>query len=164
MSELKEKLAILAAKNKEIDKLKKDLVNESSKVFDEFRKEFFVNYPEIKSFSWNQYTPYFNDGDTCVFSANTDYIKVNGEHVDDCEWYNEKTVTNWGTYNREKKVYEGRVEVPNPKFNKSLSDATDMITEFLGQFDDNFYSSRFGDHAEVTVTADGIETEDYEHE
>lgn len=164
MSELKEKMALLAKKNEEIQRLKKDLVNESAKVFDEFRKDFFTDFPEVKSFSWNQYTPYFNDGDTCVFSANTDYIKVNGEYVDDCDWYDEKTVTNWGTYNRELKQYEGRVEVPNPNFDQRLSEATDMITKFLGQFDNDFYCSKFGDHVEVTITPDGIETEDYEHE
>lgn len=26
--------------------------------------------PTIASFSWSQYTPYFNDGETCVFSVN----------------------------------------------------------------------------------------------
>src|SRR6476661_3962783 len=32
-------------------------------------KEFFANTPEIIYITWDQYTPYFNDGDTCEFSV-----------------------------------------------------------------------------------------------
>lgn len=30
-------------------------------------KEFFAMYPEVKKIRWTQYTPFFNDGDPCVF-------------------------------------------------------------------------------------------------
>lgn len=30
-------------------------------------KDLFVTYPEVESVYWNQYTPYFNDGDPCYF-------------------------------------------------------------------------------------------------
>lgn len=32
---------------------------------------FFEKYPTLESFSWTQYTPYFNDGDTCQFSVHS---------------------------------------------------------------------------------------------
>jgi len=164
MELMKEKLAALDEKNKEIAKLKKSLLEESGKFFDEFRKDIFKSYPEITSFSWTQYTPYFNDGDSCTFSANTDYITVNGDSIDDCKWYNENNVTNWGTYDRNLKQYIGKVEVPNPNFDKRKAEATEIILDFLSKFDSDFYESRFGDHVSITVTADGIETDEYEHE
>ena len=40
--------------------------------------------PYIHSFGWNQYTPYFNDGDACVFSVGSPWFRT----VDDLEeWH-----------------------------------------------------------------------------
>lgn len=159
-----DKFKRLKEKQKEISDLKKQMITESNSIFTDLTKEFFDENPELKSFGWNQYTPYFNDGDTCEFSANTDYIYINGEHVDDCDWINEKTVTNWGKWNNTTKVYEGRVEIDNDKWNKSLSDITTEIKDFLGHFEDDFFISQFGDHSEITVTREGIDISDYEHD
>lgn len=154
----------LSSKNSQISNLKKELLEQSSTIFDNFRKEFFNEFPEVKSFAWNQYTPYFNDGSPCVFSANTDYLSVNGECAEDSDWYDPVEVKSWGTWNASTRKYEGRVEVPNTKYNERLSKATDVLKDFLSSFDDNFYVSKFGDHVEVVVTPGGIETEDYEHD
>lgn len=48
----------------------------ASAAFSAMARELFEKIPLIKSFSWTQYTPYFNDGDTCEFSANTDYPRI----------------------------------------------------------------------------------------
>jgi hypothetical protein len=159
-----EKLNLLKQKNREIEKLKSESYEISRTLFDEWSKDFFERNEKVDSFSWNQYTPYFNDGDTCVFSANTDYIKVNGEYAEECEWMNENIVTNWGTYNRETRKYEGRVEVPNSSYDAELSKAVGEIQDFLCNFDNDFFMSRFGDHTEITVSREGIEVEDYEHD
>ena len=39
-----------------------------------------------------------------------------------------------------------------------------MIKKFLNLFDDKFYQDQFGDHTMVTVTPNGVDTEDYEHD
>lgn len=162
--ELEEKINLIRTKNSEVYNLKDEIFNLSKDVFEDWCKSVFEKYPKIESFGWNQYTPYFNDGDTCTFSANTDYLSVNGEYVDDCEWTGATKVTNWGTYNRETKVYDGRVEVPNEKYDKELEDATDEIRNFLHTFDDDFYIRKFGDHSEITVTKEGVEVDDYDHD
>lgn len=162
--ELEEKINLIRTKNSEVYNLKDEIFNLSKDVFEDWCKSVFEKYPKIESFGWNQYTPYFNDGDTCTFSANTDYLSVNGEYVDDCEWTGATRVTNWGTYNRETKVYDGRVEVPNEKYDKELEDATDEIRNFLHTFDDDFYIRKFGDHSEITVTKEGVEVDDYDHD
>jgi hypothetical protein len=157
-------LEALKEKKKEIAKLKAEAQQMASDAFDSFCKEIFEKHPKVESFGWSQYTPYFNDGDTCTFSANTDYISINGEYVDDSKWVSKTNVTNWGTWNRELKVYEGRTEVPNLDYNEDLSKASDEIVEFLSNFDNDFYITRFGDHAEITVTPDGVDVDEYEHD
>ena len=157
-------LEALKEKQKEIAKLKAEAQQMASDAFDSFCKEIFEKHPKVESFGWSQYTPYFNDGDTCTFSVNTDYISINGEHVDDSNWVSEKNITNWGTWNRDLRTYEGRVEVPNLDYNSELVKGADEIVEFLSNFDDDFYITRFGDHAEITVSKDGVDVDEYEHD
>ena len=159
-----DKFAILREKQEEIKKMKKEMLEASNKIFTELTKTIFEDHPKVKSFGWNQYTPYFNDGDSCTFSANTDYIYINGDCVDDSECINETIITNYGTWNREKKVYEGRTEVPNLNYDSELVKANDEIKEFLCNFDEEFFMSQFGDHAEITVTAEGVSVDEYEHD
>ena len=161
---MEEMIAEIKEKQAEIKRLQKELQEKSSKIFLSSFKKLFEETPKLKSFAWTQYTPYFNDGDTCHFSANTDYLIINGDHEDDASWSQEKKVISWGTYNREKRVYEGRIEQDNPDYDKELSEAVDKVKQFLSLFDDNFYQTQFGDHVMITVTENGIDTEDYEHD
>ena len=159
-----EKFAVLREKQEEIKKLKEEMLEASNKIFTDLTKTIFEENPKVKSFGWNQYTPYFNDGETCTFSANTDYIYVNGVSVDESDWISETKITNYGTWNREKREYEGRKEVPNLNYDPELVKSSDEIREFLSNFDEDFFLSQFGDHAEITVTVDGVSVDEYEHE
>jgi hypothetical protein len=40
----------------------------------------------------------------------------------------------------------------------------DEIKEFLSNFDNDFFMSQFGDHAEITITAEGVSVDEYEHD
>ena len=157
-------LTEIRKKQAEIKELQKELQKKSADIFLSSFKRLFEENPKLKSFGWTQYTPYFNDGDTCTFSVNTDWIYINGIPVDDSDWVNETTITNYGTWNRDKKVYEGRTEVPNLNYDEELSKASNEISEFLSNFDNEFFISQFGDHAEITVTAEGVSVDEYEHD
>jgi hypothetical protein len=159
-----DKFAVLREKQEEIKKLKKEMLEASNKIFTDLTKTIFEDHPKVKSFGWNQYTPYFNDGDSCTFSVNTDYIYINGESVDESDWIDETKITNYGTWNREKKEYEGRTEVPNLIYDKELASASDEIKEFLSNFDEDFFMTQFGDHAEITITPEGVSVDEYEHD
>jgi hypothetical protein len=159
-----DKFAVLREKQEEIKKLKEEMLEASNKIFTDLTKTIFEDHPKVNSFGWNQFTPYFNDGDTCTFSVNTDYIYINGESVDESDWINETKITNYGTWNREKRQYEGRTEVPNFNYDKELVSACDEIREFLSNFDNDFFMSQFGDHAEITITAEGVSVDEYEHD
>jgi hypothetical protein len=159
-----DKFEILREKQMEIKKLKEEMLEASNKIFTELTKTIFEEHPKVKSFGWNQFTPYFNDGETCTFSANVDYIYINGTCVDDSDWVSENIITNYGTWNRETKKYEGRTEVPNFNYDSELVKANDDIIEFLRNFDEDFFMAQFGDHAEVTVTEEGVSVDEYEHD
>lgn len=162
--DFQQKLEILKEKKSEISKLQNDFTNISSELFDEFRGYIFDKYPNVESFGWTQYTPYFNDGDACEFYANTDYLIINGEYAEDSEWFSKIVIKDYGVWNRESKKYEGRVEEDNLKYNENLVDAYNEIVEFLSNFDNRFYLSKFGDHAEIVVSKFGLEISDCDHD
>ena len=62
-----EKIEALKAK---VAELNKQVREESQRLLNEGFAEIFEKYPKLLSFSWNQYTPYFNDGDECTFRVN----------------------------------------------------------------------------------------------
>ncbi len=49
----------LKQKKAEIQALRKQMQEESNKIFGELTKEFFDENPKLESFAWTQYTPYF---------------------------------------------------------------------------------------------------------
>ncbi len=62
-----------------------ETMRESAKrYFAEASKHLFDTHPELVSFSWTQYTPYFNDGDTCTFGAN-EVSEINEQESYDLE-------------------------------------------------------------------------------
>ena len=48
--------------------LDKKIKAEGEKAVKSFFKEYFEKRPDVYGVRWTQYTPYFNDGDPCVFS------------------------------------------------------------------------------------------------
>ncbi len=125
------KLDELKKKHKD---LQKEIKTTSEEFFKEETKNLFETFPDLKSFSWNQYTPFFADGDPCHFSANTDYFTVNEDSEAE---YSE-----------------------DPKMQKMYK----AIKKFLQQFDDEMFETMFGDHCEITVTSDNIQIEEYSHD
>ena len=146
----------------EIRNLKKQKMRISEEVFNEFAKSIFKDNPELESFSWFQYTPYFNED--CTFSANTDHLYLNGESIEEAEWYPVQNIVSRGIWNPDTKKYDGMIKEKNKKYNEKLSNLADKISQFLGELDDMFYLHRFGDHAQVTITKAGVEISDFDHE
>lgn len=130
---------------KEFDEKRKELVEQLKKDFPALLAPLFEKYPGVKNVRWTQYTPYFNDGDSCEFSTNAGYADLNWDGSED-EEDDEETETTKAEV----------VEVPD--------EAEDEFQEVLASIDDSFYKDLFGDHVEVTVSRDGtINIEEYEH-
>lgn len=161
---IEEKFQNLKSKLQQLDSLRIEVQKDCDQVFDDYCKYLFDKFPRLKSFGWNQYTPYFNDGSPCVFSANTDYIKINGVYADESNWISPKKIIHYGKWNYSKKIYEGRVEEENPDYDSELSEITDFVRDFVSQFDNDFFLNKFGDHCEVKVTKNGIDIDELDHD
>jgi len=174
--------------NREMDKLRDQMVKESKKTFKTGIKELFNQYPDLKSFAWTQYTPYFNDGDECTFGAYTDSVYINGdtESVYPCELEtlldhannkektikkllkeiedskNDKYESSWRKEYNEAKIKE--IEEADPDEIKDQAKMVRDIVDFLQLIDSDTLRDMFGDHVMVTVSRDGIETTEYEHD
>lgn len=160
----------------EIAKKKEELTEELRKDFAPMLLPFFKkSNGSIKSISWQQYTPYFNDGEECTFSVNLDLdyaFKVNGESLDESDFF---TVSTYGLHRLSCNdgSYEDWIgKYPEDKIDQ-VKNADQIIlynilleiVSLIESIPDEFLKELFGDHVEVTVKNDGtIETEEYEHD
>lgn len=168
--------------NAKVNKLKEEIHKESQKAFKQMVKDIFKKYQNLQSFAWHQYTPYFNDGDTCTFSAYIDYIYLNGSDESEClydvqEFMNQVKDKKKSIAKLEKEIKSGdkwlvernrqRIEEIN---NTNIEEVTIKyntmkdIFNCLSLVGEDVLQSMFGDHVSVIVSRDGITTEEYEHE
>lgn len=123
----------------------------------------FAAHPVLEGIRWTQYTPYFNDGDTCTFGCHIEDgdVKWAGEFRDGTE-ENEDGDED-GLEEDALYIFSDKRKATDPK-----TLAKKAIIEFSKQFEDGDYLSMFGDHAQVTITRDGsgvkIDSEDYDHD
>lgn len=160
----------------EINKQKEELVAQLRKDFAPALKPLFdKSNGKITSLGWTQYTPYFNDGDECVFSVNADLdygIRVNGDYLDDSEFFTNsvyvlrKYLIQDGSYeNWIRKYPEDALNPETMKEELHLFKILEEFQDILESIDDEFFKDLFGDHVEVTVFADGtVSTEEYDHD
>lgn len=124
--------------------------------------------PTVVEFGWRQYTPYFNDGDPCVFQAygawvrlDTDPGNAEDDEPDRLEIYSHaglgKRPYAWADGQRLAKAYEGPDEA---RYDRLL--ALDHAVSG-GHFCDVLLDL-FGDHARVTVRRTGIQVDSYSHD
>jgi hypothetical protein len=134
MSTIKERLLALREQRTALIAM---LQATAKQAFKEFSQELFNSFPQLGSFEYTQYTPYFNDGDACVFRVSSDYPTVyliTGEQIDD---------------------------YPIPADQKELYEAVQL---FLRGFEKADLLNMFGDHVQVVVNRSGVEVNEYEHE
>ncbi|MBD2201809.1 hypothetical protein H6G33_10660 [Calothrix sp. FACHB-1219] len=107
----------------------------------------------IEGITWTQYTPYFNDGEECVFSIGDVYYLLRNEY---------------GGYENI------GIDDFNPRFNPNpitddehkdaeLESRLKLLQELLHK-NESYFQIVFGDHARVSITADNLRVERYDHE
>lgn len=139
------------------EEYQKRIREDGEKALKETFVELFDKYPELKSITWAQYTPYFNDGDTCTFSvrefdfgladdAPEDWKEAMGEYADSDYHYGES-------------IYTAR-HTSIPKLKELAVD----VTQLGRDMPDDLLQYIFGDHCQVVVTRDGMEVLEYEHD
>jgi len=187
MPTVKELHTRISKAKKDIEKLKSKLVKDTQMLFKHSLKDIFKNNKRLTSFSWTQYTPHWNDGDACTFSAHTDYIHLNGSDESDSLWDIEnlyKDVINkdasikklqaentklakkkdqkWQIESNERRIEE--IQKADIEELTWKLDALKNINTLLSNADDDVLLEMFNDHVKVTVTKDGVETEEYQHD
>jgi hypothetical protein len=179
IDELKTKIS---EANARINELKKQVQKELQAEFTGALAELFDAYPFVKSLGFTAYTPYFNDGNTCEYNVHHDDCEFNGydEYEDEPqgEGVNVLKLARETIYVEEPNpdynpvagswAKEGRethwVEKPNPDFNPLYKEAVDAFRSALAVVDDDNWVDMVGDHVKVTITREGIETDEYDHD
>lgn len=180
IDELKTKIS---EANGRINELKKQMQQELQTEFTGALAELFDAYPFVTSLSFTAYTPMFNDGDECTYSANHGDCDINGydRYNDSVNGEGENVIRNaretiyveepnpeydcnyrgWEGNKRDKTKH---VKKPNPDFNPLYEEAVEAFRSALAVVDDDNWEQMVGDHVKVTITREGITTDEYDHE
>ncbi len=137
-------LSELSGKRKQIEEAARE---QAKAILAPGLQKFMEAHPDIKAIGWTQYTPYFNDGDPCVFGINELYVSATDER--DEEVGGEGWFYLWGT--PEKGLSE-----------QSWADLIELKKALEGSEDE--LEAAFGDHVRVIVTPTGVDVEEYEHD
>ena len=130
-------------------------------IFKKVFKQYFDKYPHIEMITWAQYTPYFNDGEECIFGVGDPYAVTKKGYEDPenegfagYDWENaEDSVDYFATWSGPKDNNEYCPEAKDlRKIGQFLSDGSEWLKAGLG------------DHIAVKVFRDKIETQEYEHD
>ncbi|MBB3752418.1 hypothetical protein FHT44_004930 [Mycolicibacterium sp. BK634] len=151
-------------------------------------------FPEVEAVRWHQYTPYFNDGEECVFSIREAYVKFFGVdeggdyedgYTDGKEYPPDYWDTHYHTYHYgrvwdrdlrqtvdkpppEGKLpheYKARDFYVNGVLRPEIGEAFKAVkTAVSSGVHEVEFLDVFGDPAQVTATRDGFDVEFYEHE
>ena len=128
--------------------------------FEALIDEHFAKYPTVQKFGIVAYTPHFNDGEPCVYSASFDDdfgYRVDQEDEDDDGFEGPKPKT----LPLEAKSWElPRDEVYD--FSKAKWSFGPELP--VGTGIEDVCVANFGDHVYVLVTRDGYELESYDHD
>lgn len=176
MSEFDSAKKILAEMNAELADIRGKYQVKARETLNEAFKIFFETVPEITIIRWNQYTPYFNDGDACEFSVHEPNFFIDEEDMENCddpyEYNPYKRPSQWVYDNAEKASYYKEAiieyELLELKHGKEkLTRINDAIDDFTGIFmnvEDDIMLDLFNDHVQVTATKDGFEIDEYSHD
>jgi hypothetical protein len=156
MTTLQAKFDDLVTKQRE---LQKEFQNTAQALFKETTKEFFDQNPLVKAIVWTQYTPYFNDGDTCTFRVGAATF-TNAEEADSIRWGeyggDEENIWCYGD-----DCYSDETPVP-PEVNTALCDSFDRLINSSEMTD--VMLAMFDDHVKVVATRDGFESDEFDHD
>lgn len=174
MSELKNKFDELVEQQRE---LAKKFQETAQSLFKETTKEFFDNNPAVKAVVWTQYTPFFNDGEVCVFRVNDPtFTNAEGEDLNEVSPYgeyegdNEKVwaIEAWSLknlYDESRDWLEGTRQAIKESGSVINIELCNQFEKMITSIDfEDVMRAMFGDHVKVIATKDGFDVEEYDHD
>lgn len=168
MSKLQDQFDKLLEERAELNKRFQEKAQE---LFKETTKEFFEKNPAVTAIIWTQYTPFFNDGDTCEFGVNEPYFT----NADKDELEN---VTSYGEYDGDAEgvwAESSWILCTDTDYTRKQREALDLTgtdAQSIDKFSSMIQSSEmqdvmeamFGDHVRVIATRDGFDVDDHSHD
>lgn len=149
---------------------------EAKRVLGEETLAFFAANPEIGQIRWRQYTPYFNDGDTCEFGVNDPAFLPNRQSMsmlpeDVSSSLKETSDEDMDDYSDVCAVikrnttlhYDPKGKREPTERERSLLDACANMGGLIQGLDETM-KGIFGDHVQVAATAGGFDVAEYEHD
>ena len=130
-----------------MEEIKKQMVEEGEKIFRKSMKTYFDRNPEVEGICWTQYTPYFNDGEACVFYVNEVY-PVTKDALQKLE------IDNVFGINCPYDVESDEWDSPAGK----------ELGHIFRNIPGDVFETMFGDHAIIVMDRNKIQVEEYSHE
>ena len=159
----------IAGLNTERNELKLRYQQKMQGFMKELTKVFFAENPQITAFVWTQYTPYFNDGDSCEFrrgeisATNCPLDEIEEVRYEDYEGETEgvfvSDFSDWTFYS----VYQKDTVQAITEAGINVK-AVQKFISLLESIDEEVYEEMFGDHVRVVATAQGFDVEEYDHD
>lgn len=145
-----------------VEELKKTYAEEMQTEFQKVAKVFFEEVPAVQAVVWSQYTPYFNDGDECVFSVHEPEFVTENFDPDDpqapYEYGDEDEYKSISAWAKDFRMDEKLAIVTQSELDKIYAFA-DIITK-----NEDMMKEIYGDHVAVYLTKDETIVQKYSHD
>lgn len=164
----------------ELEAIQEKFLEQNQETFKELVKKFFELAPEVKLVGWSQYTPYFNDGETCEFGVNEVYFVLEDVDLDEVssayelEEYKhvpipyrpasyEDTLKEYKAYAEGKSGWAVERAEAIQEISKECFDVCVQLDNLISKNEDLMLAT-FGDHAEIYMTREEIIVEESHHD
>ena len=177
MSTIKEITKEFLAAKEQYEAEKKKISVRGKELIQDVLKSVFDEDPDLASVGWDQYTPYFNDGDPCVFSVNDvgcawfkdnvtpeerENMLLPDRYWDDEEGFIVEESVGW----RDFTLIGSDPQNPDWGLPEKCRKSWNTLAEFnkFLQANQDLAQDIFGDHVQIRATREGIEVEECSHD
>lgn len=151
--------------------LKRQFQERAQALFKNITKEFFDKNPGVTAFVWTQYTPYFNDGETCEFNVN-EVTFTNAPDPENVRWeeYEGDEEGVWTATNvkyaleSDREWYKETADLIRKSGGVNAASCELMSRAISSSEMEDVMLAMFGDHVKVIATREGFEVDDYDHD
>lgn len=151
--------------------LRKQFQDKAQALFKNITKEFFDKNPGVNALVWTQYTPYFNDGDTCEFNVN-EVTFTNAPDPENIRWeeYEGDEEGVWAATNikyvleTDREWYKETADLINKNGGVDVTSCELMSRAITSGEMEDVMLAMFGDHVKVIATREGFDVEDFDHD
>lgn len=159
----------------DLEKIKTDykakvdaLQAEMQQILKDAFKDIFEKCPSLGAIVWNQYSPYFNDGDECTFDvheAELFRIGFDDEVIDELEEGDEfhlpKKPDSYYYRDTASSYSRGLVAKWEALENKEEVELAHALVKSVFGIDDAIFQATFGNHSKIIATREKFIVEDY---